>query len=607
MLDFIFRTGLFVVSKVWIFGLAILILTVSLGTAGFLRTTWDDGTHLSFLDSLYSAVSLLAIETGAVAASDNLSLEAARWLGMLFWASALLTLIVQLFREPVYRMLVRIFARNHVVVAGLGEQGPLLVSNLRRRGRTVVILEPDRNHPALEECRRVGAITIFGDPDNPDELDAASVRRAAAVLAIFREEDDCVRTATAVHQLVLGDRSSAARLQSPPVRCVLRLTEPGLLDVVRSHGIKFDHADRFKLEVLNSHEIAAATMVREAWATTAVETLRRAILLGLGTRHRLGEMIVVRAVKDYLIAHDGRSHGRLEFHVFDRQAEEWIAAFRSRYPGLDSVCSLIPHRCWARKVGPLEFSEAGDFDAAYVCIADEGQATAQAVMLRRKVLTRGQPIMVRVKTSLSGFGRLIDDPHSGWGVNIQAVGMDDSLIDPDFATQPEVEMRAQAIHQSYRTRNRGLSGPENKPWRELDSVYRDSNRRLADRYSALLKYADGHSKRRCYRLAFDPDGLTRALETEHFLFRFEDDEVEALAAREHQLWKNDRELAGWKFGPTKDPANKTHPWLVDYDKLSDETARELNRQFIRGIPAILALSDETIVEDRIAPATGDSP
>lgn len=84
MLDFIFRMGLFLVSKVWIPGLAILILTVSLGAAGFLQTTRDDGTHLSFLDSHYSAISLLAIETGAVATSDNISLEAARWLGMLF-------------------------------------------------------------------------------------------------------------------------------------------------------------------------------------------------------------------------------------------------------------------------------------------------------------------------------------------------------------------------------------------------------------------------------------------------------------------------------------------------------------------------------------------
>lgn len=336
-----------------------------------------------------------------------------------------------------YRLLVRIFARNHIVVAGLGEQGPLLVSKLRHKRRTVVIQEPDRNHPALEECRRAGAITILGDPDNPVELNAASVRRAAAVLTIFREEDDCVRRATAVHQLVLRTEPARKPPQRPPVRCVPRLTEPGLLDVVQNHGIKFDHADRFKLEILNSHEIAAATMVREAWATSVGETLRRSILLGLGTQHRLGEMIVVRAVKDYLIAHDGRSHGQLEFHVFDLQSEGWIAAFRSRYPGLDAVCSLTPHRRWARKVGPRPFTVAGEFDAGYVCIADEGQATAQAVMLRRKVLTRGQPIVVRVKTGLSGFGRLIGDPDSGWGGNIQAVGLvDETIVEDGTARGP---------------------------------------------------------------------------------------------------------------------------------------------------------------------------
>ena len=339
-------------------------------------------------------------------------------------------------------------------------------------------------------------------------------------------------------------------------------------------------------------------MVREAMANCVGVTNDRIIILGLGSRHRLGEMIVLRAAKDHLIAHDGHAEIKLDIHIFDKQALEWIQAFKSRYPGLDSICELTGHECWARKVGAKEFSDLADFDSAFICIANEAHATAQAVMLRRDVLRRGQPIMVRVKSSRSGYGDLIRDPESGWGENIHAIGLEDSLVDPDFATQPELEMSAQAIHQNYRTRNKSDDGPGNKPWQHLEQSYRDSNRRLADRYSMHLDYTDGVRKTRRYVCAYQPDGFTRPIKGTAFLFRFSEEELEALAAREHQFWKDERLRSGWTFGPIKDPLKKTHPLLVDYELLLNEEAREQNRAIIRSIPAILALADLTIIEDR---------
>lgn len=39
---------------------------------------------------------------------------------------------------------------------------------------------------------------------------------------------------------------------------------------------------------------------------------------------------------------------------------------------------------------------------------------------------------------------------------------------------------------------------------------------------------------------------------------------------QHEQWLAHKLNTGWKYGPVKDPANKTHPLLVPYDQLPAE-------------------------------------
>jgi voltage-gated potassium channel Kch len=603
VLSFIYHIGRLFMSKGWIVGLLLIALTVGIGTHGFLATKWADGSDLSFSDAIYHAISLLAIQSGAVPTVGNLPLELARWLGMLFWASALLTVAIRLFRESVHGLLVTAFARDHVIVAGLGQAGGRLVEALRAKGRTVVVIEPDRNHPAVDQCRRIGAIVLFGEPDDPRMLLAANLPVASVVLALFVEERVCVRTATAAYQVL---RSEEATPKKPPVRFVLRLTEPGLLDVVRRHKIKTDPTDRIQLEILNSHEIVATTMVREATANSLSGSIEKILVLGLGTYHRLGEMVILRAAKDHLINHDGIVPYPLLVHVFDKDADAWLTGFVSRYPFVKTILEIQPRQeCWARKVGPDKFDR--DYDAAFVCIADEGPATAQAAMLRRDVLTDGQPIMVRVTHSQSGYGELIAHPDSGWGENIHAVGLEDSLVDSDTATQPEMELRAHTIHHDFRAtmRRKHQSAPTeqekktiaqqstNVPWGKLKDEDKAQNRALAERYDEYLAFVDGADKTVKYRRVFAPFQTVG----QKLLFKFPDTEVTAIARREHLRFVATRMAEGWTYAKERDDILLKSPYIQDFDKLTKDQ-KSHNLQFASGMTRILALADNTIVIDQ---------
>lgn len=43
---------------------------------------------------------------------------------------------------------------------------------------------------------------------------------------------------------------------------------------------------------------------------------------------------------------------------------------------------------------------------------------------------------------------------------------------------------------------------------------------------------------------------------------------------QHEQWLAQKEKAGWRYGPVKDPGKKTHPLMVPYDDLPDWERRK---------------------------------
>ena len=65
-----------------------------------------------------------------------------------------------------------------------------------------------------------------------------------------------------------------------------------------------------------------------------------------------------------------------------------------------------------------------------------------------------------------------------------------------------------------------------------------------------------------------------------------DDIVERLAAHEHEEWVRERLASDWTYDAIKNVQEKTSPYLVPYDQLS-ETVKDQDRNVIRNIPELL--------------------
>ena len=150
------------------------------------------------------------------------------------------------------------------------------------------------------------------------------------------------------------------------------------------------------------------------------------------------------------------------------------------------------------------------------------------------------------------------------------------LLVSDVMLGASRERLAETIHERYLTDQKGRKAaddPAMQPWAELDSGFKESNRKQADQIQEKLRRV------RC--------GLYPVVEEGAALFEFTPEEVELLAEMEHERWVSEREADGWVYGETRDVDEKISPHLRPWAELTEEV-KEYDRQTVRGIPEFLA-------------------
>ena len=118
-----------------------------------------------------------------------------------------------------------------------------------------------------------------------------------------------------------------------------------------------------------------------------------------------------------------------------------------------------------------------------------------------------------------------------------------------------------------------------KPWSELREDIRESNRMQATRAAGFLELAG-------YRVEC---GSVPIVQPE-----LQPEQIEAMAEMEHGRWVAERAGAGWRYAPNRNPEMKLSPYLVSWDKLSEEV-RGYDRDAVKAWPAVLASAGLAIV------------
>jgi ppGpp synthetase/RelA/SpoT-type nucleotidyltranferase len=134
---------------------------------------------------------------------------------------------------------------------------------------------------------------------------------------------------------------------------------------------------------------------------------------------------------------------------------------------------------------------------------------------------------------------------------------------------------AKSLHKTYVSNFAPFMPQSNESmydWDELDEKFRESNRRAVDHIGQKLSEIG-------YELEYREEGNILPVD-------FGKEEIEILAEMEHGRWVADRMIDGWKFGPDKDYAKMTNPYLVRWEDLEDPI-RQIDRKLVTAIPEFL--------------------
>ena len=559
-------------------GLAVIVL----GTIGYveLNELHGDDPNFSTLDAFYRAIGLFGL-TGAVEPPVPWELQVARLLGPLVFGYAALQALLALFRQEARLLAIRLFARDHVVVVGLGDKGFRVATALHDDGQRVIVVDRDEANPRITGVRERGITVLTGDATDPEMLRRAQAGRAAHLVAVAAEDATNVDVAAAAERL-------AAERHGGVLTALVHLEDERLWAMLTTASVGTE-TPTFRLEFLNVFALGARALLdRHPPFAAGGGAPRRPHVLVAGF-DGVGPHLVLQVVRAWR-ASSPASDEALRVTVAGDGAGAFVAGLHDEHPELGELCDLV--------AGP----EAADVDepatVTYVCLADEAAALSAALALRAGAGREG-PVVVAVADDESGVARALRAEGRALD-GIASFGVLGNALTPDVLRHADTELLARAKHDEYvrAEARRGPLDPANPstgPWDRLPAALKESNRRFADGISAKLAGAG------CVVV---PAPLADPADPG---FAFTDDEVEQMAVQEHDRWVADLRRDGWRptDGP-KDPERRLHPLLVTWEELSEDD-RDRDRDPVREIPAMLARAGFRIVRSAAPAGTGVSP
>ena len=565
----------------WPILLVLGLVTLLMGLIGFTKNGISTGEERTFLDNLYLTLGLLSMNSGSVPGPVSWELQVARFLVPALAAYTALLAVAMVFTQQSQQ--VRLwFMRDHVIICGLGRKGVRLANQFRDCGKKVVVIEADEGNDWIVASRSAGAIVLNGDASDPEMLRKARLNRASILISVVGDDGKNAEVAVQVEKLS-HEREDGA------LACIIHIVDPQLWYLLREKELYIAADSHFRLELFNIFDRGASLLLKKysPWGGDEGDPAcnKRLILVGLG---RLGQSLVVQAASQW---REQRTHAeqRLRFTVIDLYAEQKIETLCVRHPHLEEISELEPLQIDVRSADfqRAEFLYDGgkncDVACVYVCMDNDALGLHTGLTLYQKIRDHQIPVIVRMAED-AGLAVLLkeDDKNISAYKNLHAFPLLDQTCTPDLILRGTHEVLARDLHEAYL---KGLSGElveskgdlELDTWEDLTEDTKERNRKQADRIAIILGEHD-------YRIAPLTDWRASSL---IFSEKEGSDEVESMAAMEHELWCEAMLVEGWQPGKVRSKKFKTNPDLVLWENLPPDEI-EKNKKFIRYLPKVLA-------------------
>jgi hypothetical protein len=452
-----------------------------------------------------------------------------------------------LWRQPVGRLRARL-VRDATVLVGLDAMTISLLRKLAEVGRPggIVVIEPDADHPLLEDARATGARIMIANPASPQVLlPVLAGRRGCALRHLYALRPDVAEN----EKIAAAACSILGRYRPDPERqphVVVRIDDPRHAGHWR--GRHSGTADLWFEDALSAQEVTASALVSRVCASGARQlllcgdsTLALAILLelarrawerrGLAQAAELGRRAQPEAAELIPAGRDARPPVIERVVLLDRRSDDLRREYLATAP--QSMTAALPAVRVQRKswkdhlLGLLDSMTATEAAETAVVVADlltEGRMHEAGRVAR---LHPGIPVFV-LSSDGAGASEAIFDLLQPFQRALLVNG------DPPEDTWTRI---ARHWHECYRLTHPVAAGAAQpaarRPWAELDEYLRQDN--ILQLRSVMAAVAA--QGRRWVPASAVPEGSFVELGGR---------DLAAVAEAEHTRWYLRRQAAGWR-------------------------------------------------------------
>lgn len=487
-----------------------------------------------------------------------------------------LSVAAVLWRQPIGRLRASL-VKDATILTGLDAMTLPLLRRLTSAGREsrVVVIEPDRRHPLLDEARATGAQIVIGDPASArvlapmvQGLRGPQLRYLYALRPDLADNEAVLGTA----KLILG--RSRVNPDEPP-HLVARVDDPRHADAWR--GRHAGSSDFWFEDALSPPESTASGLVSQILALAPRQvllcgdsTLALAILLEFARRVWERQGLAEAAAAGRRSASDAGGGDRVagdaasarpahRVVILDRRADDLLREFRATSP--EPVVAALPDvearaQDWHDQLlGFLDGLASGG--TGVDGIGREGMSLDDRALDDRALDDRAGARQIAVV--IAGPASPVDLHEAGRvarlhpGTPVFVLSSDGAGITGPAFDRLQPFQRALLVagdppedawtriarhwHESYRLLHPAAPGaanePARRPWDELDEFIRQDN--ILQLRSVMAAVA---AQDRCWV-------PSRAVVAGSFV-ELTQGEIEEVARREHSRWYERRRQAGWR-------------------------------------------------------------
>ncbi|MEH7180229.1 NAD-binding protein [Neobacillus vireti] len=549
--------------------LLLFIVAVTSGVYGFKFHAIED---YSITNALYSTFRLFLLDVDPVFSKSAskfttypLAIEIARWTAAAYTISTLFSLIYLFFNQSFKLVLYRIFG-NHIVISGYHHKSKVLIENLRKQQKKVVLIVEEISESQMTYMRELGVILLIGKQGSTSLYKKCKLS-SAEYFIIFNEEDSKnLNEILALNEFV-KETGVSLSLKQVIVHLAYHQSYELFEEIETDLSLKTNRADYLPVKPFNLQKVVAEKLFNEYPLHKGYEERLRnpngealhLLFIGFG---QTGQHLALQAIER---AHYINS-AQLKITILDKHAEKVKKEWYENYPKSKRVADLTFHTIDIETDSIDDYVHAAEaaYTHIFVCLKDDFDDLKAGIQLGKTIPHLPIYLKLSEKAQISHWLHTNTEKFN----KLYLFGNYEEILTYDYVVNDQLEDRAKNIHEAYRKSKEEGAKKKQGTWDQLSTFLKESNRNQLNHAEVKLmlmglKAVPAGEIEKSGHKALTPEEYIAAAQ-EHLTL---------LGAAEHHRWNAFHFLRGWDIleeivdGKTKDPDKRLHACLVSYDDL----------------------------------------